>query len=65
MIPPQTDAALADVARALGFELVCRDRHLFEEHDQHGRPLQQFDLVILDESERIKNRESTTSEVIR
>jgi hypothetical protein len=25
MIPPQTDAELADVARALGFELVCRD----------------------------------------
>ena len=57
---------LADVPlRVANFELVCRDRQFFEARDEAGRPRLHFDLVVLDESQRIKNRASTTSEVVR
>ncbi len=51
--------------RIANYELVCRDRQLFEDSDEQGRPSLHFDLVVLDESQRIKNRLSTTSEVVR
>jgi len=51
--------------RIANYELVCRDRDLFESFDEQGRPTLHFDLVVLDESQRIKNRLSTTSEVVR
>jgi len=51
--------------RIANFEVVCRDRHLFEQQDESGRPHLRFDLVILDESQRIKNRSSNTSSVVR
>jgi len=41
------------------YELVLRDRDVFEDHDL------QFDLMILDEAQRIKNKSSTTSQVVR
>jgi SNF2 family DNA or RNA helicase len=41
------------------YELMMRDRDVFEEHSLH------FDLVVLDEAQRIKNRNSTTSEIVR
>jgi len=63
----------ADVpVRIANYELLCRDRDLLDglsdgETDGAQRradPLA-FDLVILDESQRIKNRRSTTSQVCR
>jgi SNF2 family DNA or RNA helicase len=44
--------------RIANYELLQRDRDLLAEPGQH------FDLVVLDESQRIKNRNSTTSEVV-
>ena len=41
------------------YELLHRDRDVLTEPDMH------FDLVVLDESQRIKNRSSTTSQVVR
>ena len=41
------------------YELLLRDADLFQ-----GKRLQ-FDLVVLDEAQRIKNRSSTTSQVVR
>ena len=41
------------------YEVVIRDRDLV------SRPDARFDLVVLDESQRIKNRSSTTSQVVR
>lgn len=41
------------------YELLHRDREVFTEPDCH------FDLVVLDESQRIKNRASTTSQIVR
>jgi SNF2 family DNA or RNA helicase len=41
------------------YELLQRDRDVLERPDQH------FDLVVLDESQRIKNRSSTTSQIVR
>ena len=50
--------SLADVPlRIANYELLLRDRELFENL--------RFDLVVLDESQRIKNRDSATSEVVR
>lgn len=43
--------------RIANYELLLRDREMLE--GLH------FDLVVLDESQRIKNRASTTSEVVR
>ena len=54
---------LSDVpVRIANYELLIRDRESLESGDE-GRPIS-FDLVVLDESQRIKNRGSTTSEVI-
>ena len=41
------------------YELMMRDRDVFENNTLH------FDLVVLDEAQRIKNRNSTTSEIVR
>ena len=41
------------------YELLVRDRELLESEQMH------FDLVVLDEAQRIKNFSSTTSEVAR
>jgi len=41
------------------YELLMRDRDLLESGGLH------FELVVLDEAQRIKNRNSTTSEVVR
>ena len=55
---------LADVPlRIANYEVVVRDREILE-GGEDGRPIA-FDLVVLDESQRIKNRGSTTSEVVR
>ncbi len=55
---------LADVPlRIANYEVVVRDREVLE-GGEDGRPIA-FDLVVLDESQRIKNRASTTSEVVR
>jgi SNF2 family DNA or RNA helicase len=57
---------LADVpVRIANYELVCRDHALFESRGGDGCSPLHFDLVILDESQRIKNRASNTSEVVR
>lgn len=45
--------------KVANYELLVRDADLFR-----GRHLQ-FDLVVLDEAQRIKNRDSTTSQVVR
>ena len=49
--------------RIANYEVVVRDREILE-RGEDGRPIA-FDLVVLDESQRIKNRGSTTSEVVR
>jgi SNF2 family DNA or RNA helicase len=49
--------------RIANYEVVVRDREILEQGED-GRPVP-FDLVVLDESQRIKNRGSTTSEVVR
>lgn len=41
------------------YELLMRDRDLIDSGEL------QFDLVVLDEAQRIKNRNSTTSEIVR
>lgn len=48
-----------DVVRLANYETVVRDR------DQVCDPDNEFDLVVLDESQRIKNLSSTTNAVIR
>ncbi len=45
--------------RIANYELLMRDKALLDIPDCH------FDLVILDEAQRIKNRNSTTAEVVR
>jgi len=45
--------------RIANYEVVCRDREVV------GDGQLSFDLVVLDESQRIKNRGSTTSQVVR
>ena len=50
---PHTPVKLAN------YELLLRDRDLAAESDLH------FDLVVLDEAQRIKNRHSATSDVLR
>jgi SNF2 family DNA or RNA helicase len=44
--------------RIANYELLHRDRELFTSD-------MQFDLVVLDESQRIKNRSSTTAQIVR
>jgi SNF2 family DNA or RNA helicase len=41
------------------YELLCRD------HEVLAEPAARFDLVVLDEAQRIKNRASTTAQVVR
>ncbi|MCR4415865.1 MAG: SNF2-related protein, partial [Thermoguttaceae bacterium] len=54
---------LTDIpVKIANYEVLNRDRELFEEGDRQGRRLH-FDLVILDEAQRIKNRAGTTSQV--
>ncbi len=51
---------LADCpVRIANYELLQRDRELLTE------PGRRFDLMVLDESQRIKNRSSTTSQTVR
>ncbi len=45
--------------RIANYELLMRDRAILEDPNLH------FDLVILDEAQRIKNRNSTTAEIVR
>ncbi len=47
------------------YELLHRDREVFESREPTGEPLLNFDLVVLDESQRIKNRTSATSQAAR
>jgi len=57
---------LPDVpVRIANYELLCRDRELLERIDDIGRSAVRFDLVVLDESQRIKNRAGTTNQVAR
>ena len=49
----------ATSSRIANYETVVRDRDEVCHADNH------FDLVVLDESQRIKNPSSTTNEVIR
>lgn len=45
--------------RIANYELLMRDREVVTNSDLH------FDLVVLDEAQRIKNRSCTTSQVVR
>lgn len=54
--------ALDIPVKIANYEVLQRDREVFES-DVAGGPIQ-FDLVILDEAQRIKNRASTTSQVV-
>ena len=57
---------LTDVpVKIANYELLNRDREVFAACDDSGRPQLHFDLVVLDESQRIKNRTSATSEAAR
>lgn len=51
--------------RIANYELLCRDWQLLENRGEHGRPPVHFDLVVLDESQRIKNRTAATSQAAR
>ena len=51
--------------RIANYELLYRDRELLQRCDEQGWPSVRFDLVVLDESQRIKNRTGTTSQVVR
>ena len=62
--------SLPDVPlRIANYELVLRDRKLLTgsspDDAEEAAPVAHFDLVVLDESQRIKNRFSSTNEVIR
>ncbi|NQT14114.1 MAG: DEAD/DEAH box helicase, partial [Planctomycetes bacterium] len=47
------------------YELLHRDRDLFDDGDTSAGSQRHFDLVVLDESQRIKNRASATSQAVR
>jgi SNF2 family DNA or RNA helicase len=49
--------------RLVNYELLNRDREFFD--TPKGEPCPQFDLVVLDESQRIKNKENATSQAAR
>ncbi|MGD0898535.1 MAG: DEAD/DEAH box helicase [Thermoguttaceae bacterium] len=56
---------LPDVpVRIANYEMVVRDREVVERGGSDGHRVR-FDLVVLDESQRIKNRAGATSEVVR
>ena len=44
--------------KVANYELLMRDREIFQQPNSH------YDLVVLDEAQRIKNRSSTTSQVV-
>lgn len=50
--------------RIANYELLMRDRDLLE-RSADGKPGLHFDLVMLDEAQRIKNINNTTSEIVR
>ena len=53
---------LTDIpVKIANYEILHRDREVLEELDALGRPRLMFDLVILDESQRIKNRAGGTA----
>jgi len=55
---------LADVPlKIANYELLPRDREVFD--SPNGSAGLHFDLVVLDESQRIKNRSSATSQAVR
>ena len=45
--------------RIANYELLMRDQHILDDPDT------QFDLVMLDEAQRIKNKNSTTAQIVR
>lgn len=45
--------------RIANYELLMRDQAILDDPDLH------FDLVVLDEAQRIKNRNSTTAQIVR
>ncbi|MEJ5340899.1 MAG: DEAD/DEAH box helicase [Thermogutta sp.] len=47
------------------YELLPRDQEFFTAKDETGEPRVSFDLVVLDESQRIKNRAGATSQAVR
>jgi SNF2 family DNA or RNA helicase len=51
--------------RIANYELLCRDREAFGQDGESGATRPRFDLVVLDESQRIKNRSGTTNQVVR
>ncbi|NLE36790.1 MAG: DEAD/DEAH box helicase family protein, partial [Pirellulaceae bacterium] len=53
---------LPDVpVKIVNYEIVHRDRDFLAENESHAA----FDLIVLDESQRIKNRHSATSQAVR
>jgi SNF2 family DNA or RNA helicase len=57
---------LADIpVKIANYELLRRDRSVYEGLDQATSMPLRFDLVVLDESQRIKNRSSATSQAAR
>jgi SNF2 family DNA or RNA helicase len=57
---------LTDVpVKIANYELLHRDREVFDNTGLLAHPPLHFDLVILDESQRIKNRSSATSQAVR
>ena len=57
---------LTDIpVKIANYEILHRDREVLEELGASGRPRLMFDLVILDESQRIKNRAGATSQAVR
>lgn len=57
---------LADVpVKIANYELMLRDRELFEGRGPEAEGRLKFDLAVLDEAQRIKNQRSTTSQIVR
>ena len=57
---------LPDMAvKIANYELLHRDCELFATRDDAGRSPVRFDLVVLDESQRIKNRAGATNQAAR
>jgi SNF2 family DNA or RNA helicase len=57
--------------KLVNYELLTRDAHLFEQEtglsgteEGADSPRPQFDLVVLDEAQRIKNRDSRSAQVV-
>ncbi|MGQ9504488.1 MAG: DEAD/DEAH box helicase [Thermogutta sp.] len=57
---------LVDIpVKIANYELLPRDQEFFTATDEKGQPKVSFDLVVLDESQRIKNRHGITSQAVR